>query len=526
MTKTINLLFLCLSVFVPVQAQTVFSKIYGDDSYQNSTALQALPNGGIVIAGTTGFDEPDSADLALYRLNEDGDLLWSVKAGGPVSDFVNDMVLTHDQGTLLTGQSIVNDPDSAIGALFVMKLDSLGNADWAKSYDRPGIESGNAIRELPNGDILVAGSTTAPDSMPNGLLLKIDALGNLLWTKRFDLNRSVNFTSLELSPVGSDGALFIGGTAIDSLHDPNGDFIVLKLDSSGQLLWQFLAGGSGLDIVNALTPLTNGGLYGCGTTNSGPSMNEDDGVLFKLDNLGNAEWVRHYNRTNDDGFQDVKFDPNRQEVYICGSTTLPGSGPLPLILVTDAFGTVLQCRKQQAVFSEAFCTKLQLTDDGLLLTGKADNADALLVRTDRNGNSPVCQDSVILLTADSLPLTPVGPVTTQPISLTTATLNWTTQLFVDQFATLCYISSTTDLKDEPLLLFPNPTASWLQARSSFGRFTGWSVYSSTGQQLMTGKLQQQETFVILDLSALSNGSYLLELDSDEGVQRAHFIKQY
>jgi len=255
-------------------------------------------------------------------------------------------------------------------------------------------------------------------------------------------------------------------------------------------------------------------------------MNEDDGVLFELDSLGNVEWVHHYNRTNDEGFMDLKFDQNRQEVYLCGSITSSGSGPLPLILVTDNAGTVLQSRKQQAVFAEAFCTKLQLTDNGLLLTGQADFADALLVRTDRNGNSPVCQDSIILLTGDSLPLTPVGPVTTQPISLTTATLNWTTQLFVDQFATLCYISSTTDLKDEPLLLFPNPTASWLQARSSFGRLTGWSVYSSTGQQLMTGKLQQQETFVTLDLSALSNGSYLLELDSDEGVQRAHFIKQY
>lgn len=525
MSKPFIILFLCLQVFASVRAQTVFSKTYGDDAYQNGSALQLLPDGGMVIAGTTGFDQTDSADIALYRMNADGDLLWSVKAGGPVSDYVNNMILTHDQGTILTGQSIVNDPDSAIGALFVIKLDSLGNAEWAQSYDRPGIESGNAIRELANGDFLIAGSTSSPDSMPNGLLLKIDALGNLLWTKRFELNRSVLFTSLELSPTGSTGEFFVGGTAIDSLHDPNGDFVVLKLDSSGQPLWQFLAGGSGLDVVNALAPLADGGLYGCGTTNSGPSMNEDDGVLFKLDSLGNAEWVHHYNRTNDEGFMDLKFDQNRQEVYLCGSTTTSGSGPLPLILVTDDSGTVLQSRKQQAVFAEAFCTNLQLTDNGLLLTGQADFADALLVRTDRNGNSPVCQDSIIFLTADSLPLTGVGLLTTQSFSLTPAALNWTSQPFVDQFSTLCFTNSTSDVKEEPLLIFPNPSSTWLQARSSFDHITEWVVYSMTGEKLMTGKLQQQEQVLTIGLSTLANGVYLLELNSDDGVQRAHFIRQ-
>ncbi len=525
MSKNIIILFLCLHVFVPGRAQTVFSKTYGDDAYQNSNALQLLPDGGIIIAGTTGFDQTDSADIALYRMNADGDLLWSVKAGGPVSDFVYDMILTQDQGTILTGQSLVYDPDSAIGALFVLKLDSLGNVEWAKSYDRPGSESGNAIRELANGDFLIAGSTSSPDSLPNGLLLKIDALGNLLWTKRFELNRSVFFTSLELSPTGLTGEFFVGGTAVDSLHDPNGDFVVLKLDSTGQPLWQFLAGGSGLDIVNAMAPIAGGGLYGCGMTSSVPSMNEDDGVLFKLDSLGNVEWVQHYNRTNDEGFLDLKFDQDRQEVTLCGSTTTSGSGPLPLIVVTDTAGTVLQSRKQQAVFTEAFCTKLQLTGHGLLLTGQADLADALLVRTDRNGNSPVCQDSAIVLTSDSLLLAGVGLLSTQPFTLTTAALNWTTQPFVDQFSTLCFTNSTPDLEEEPLLLFPNPSGTWLQARSSFDPITEWAVYSSTGQKLMTGKLQHRDQVVTIGVSLLANGVYLLELHSDERVQRAHFIKQ-
>nr|MBP7438441.1 hypothetical protein [Bacteroidia bacterium] len=85
MSKPFIILFLCLQVFASVRAQTVFSKTYGDDAYQNGSALQLLPDGGMVIAGTTGFDQTDSADIALYRMNADGDLLWSVKAGGPVS---------------------------------------------------------------------------------------------------------------------------------------------------------------------------------------------------------------------------------------------------------------------------------------------------------------------------------------------------------------------------------------------------------------------------------------------------------
>ena len=42
---------------------------------------------------------------------------------------------------------------------------------------------------------------------------------------------------------------------------------------------------------------------------------------------------------------------------------------------------------------------------------------------------------------------------------------------------------------------------------------------------MTGKLQQQEQVLTIGLSTLANGVYLLELNSDDGVQRAHFIRQ-
>ena len=64
MSKPFIILFLCLQVFASVRAQTVFSKTYGDDAYQNGSALQLLTDGGMVIAGTTGFDQTDSADIA------------------------------------------------------------------------------------------------------------------------------------------------------------------------------------------------------------------------------------------------------------------------------------------------------------------------------------------------------------------------------------------------------------------------------------------------------------------------------
>lgn len=135
----------------------------------------------------------------------------------------------------------------------VLKLDAGGNLLWSRMYESEDLWFWE-VAEIPNG-LLVAGSRDGSD----GMLLFLDSNGE---TQREDIFPGER--------VKSVGALPGGGFVLaleNDLHDSLGNASVAGFDAHGQEIWRVSAGGTRSDLCTSVIAATDGtallsGLWG------------------------------------------------------------------------------------------------------------------------------------------------------------------------------------------------------------------------------------------------------------------------
>jgi hypothetical protein len=175
-------------------------------------------------------------DMWILKLDSQGNIQWQKTYGGWSYDDVGRVQQTSDGGYILGGftQSFGFGPQD----MLIIKLDSQGNIQWAKTYGVMGGEIGFHIRQTQDGGYIVSGSTSSFGSGGVDLLvLKLDPNGNIQWAKTY---------------VGA-GHEYPWGAVIDQL--PDGGYVLVGSTSS--------FGAGGYDIL-ALKLDSNGDIPGCG----------------------------------------------------------------------------------------------------------------------------------------------------------------------------------------------------------------------------------------------------------------------
>lgn len=148
---------------------------------------------------------------------------------------------------------------------WVIKIATDGSLIWEKNFGGTEIDEARGITFTDDGNILVVGDTRSSDanvSINNGAadvwIIKIDLNGDLIWEKTlggssFDVARSVSKTQ--------DGGFLISGNSrsLDNGFTNNGqnDGLLLKIDTNGNLVWQKTIGGSETDFLYDAIELIN-----------------------------------------------------------------------------------------------------------------------------------------------------------------------------------------------------------------------------------------------------------------------------
>jgi len=201
--------------------------------------------------------------------------------------------------------------------------------------------------------------------------------------------------------ANSDGAVALvqtldGGYALvgstQSFGAGNWDFWLVKVDASGNMMWNQTYGGTNIDIAYSVVQTLDGGYATAGSTNSFGAGNEDF-WLIKMDANGNMEWNQTYGGTNRDSAYSVV--QTLDEGYtIAGVTQSFGAGNWDFWLVkTDASGNMMWNQTYgEAGFDWAYSV-VQTLDGGYALVGSTDsfgagNWDFWLVKTDFSGVIP------------------------------------------------------------------------------------------------------------------------------------------
>ena len=242
-----------------------------------------------IICGETKSDNDDilsnqgGSDIFWIRVDTSGAIINRNVIGGSDDDIFSDVIQGWNGGYILLGstKSIDGNVTGNHGMMdiWLASVSNQGVLQWQKCFGGSNDDFSSSIIKTEDSCYVISARTMSTDgdiSINHGLpntndfwLLKIDRTGNLLWQKTYGgPNGDYAWNAIQ----ASDGGFIVcGGTFSDSVqvsgNHGSEDFWVIKTDSSGNLQWQKCYGGSSFEEAFKVVEKNNL-YYIIGTNNS------------------------------------------------------------------------------------------------------------------------------------------------------------------------------------------------------------------------------------------------------------------
>ncbi|WP_309641522.1 T9SS type A sorting domain-containing protein [Flavobacterium sp.] len=240
---------------------------------------------------------------------------WLKTYGGSEGDTSYSIIQTNDGGYISCGYTTSCDGDivgnhscgEGNADLLVFKIDVTGSVQWTKSIGGTGTDFARSIVQLNDGNYVIGGTASSNDGdITNNdghgdfLAVKIDQTGNILWQKTYGGSGVEEAAHLEKTT--DNGFIMCGLTTSSNNGDVSGahgdyDFWVAKIDNQGTLQWQKALGGSNGDQAKCVIQDTDGGYIVAGyTTSSDGDVTSMQGCydawIVKLTPTGQIQWQK------------------------------------------------------------------------------------------------------------------------------------------------------------------------------------------------------------------------------------------
>jgi len=355
--------------------EILWDKAFGGGGKDQANAIVSTPDGGYAIAGFTDSKGAGNHDLWVLKLNARGNLLWDRTFGGVNWDQAESIVSTSDGGFVVAGFT------SSKGAgghdVWILKLDASGNLLWDKTFGGSKYDLAYSIVSTPDGGYAVAGFTESKGAGSwDAWVLKLDASGNLLWDKTFGGNERDEFHSVVST---FDGGIVVAGTTY-SKGGGGFDVWVLKLDSRGDLLWATRFGGSEVDVATSLNFTPGGGYAVAGITKS-KGEGDYDIWLLNLDARGNLLWDKTFGGKNQDWATSILLTLDGGYA-VAGYTKSKGAGE------SDIWAVKLKGKESIVVAADKVLPKISIYQPQVVRGMRKTNEKVISVRgkaTDESG---------------------------------------------------------------------------------------------------------------------------------------------
>jgi gliding motility-associated-like protein len=255
-----------------------WQKRYGGTGLDIGNQLKILADGSFLIAASSTSNDGDITgnhgsngftDGVLMNISAAGAVLWSKCFGGSKNDELF-AIETVNGKTFLAGYS--NSTDGDIPAtqknydVWLLALDGNRNKIFSKIYGGTQNDVAFSITKGHDSTLTLAGYTTSRDGDVSGArgsqdywVLNIDETGKLQWQKTLG-GTDADYANIVITDF--DGGYLAGGISYsDDLDITNakgeGDFWVVKLSSSGTVVWEKSWGGSGNDHLRSIITKPN-----------------------------------------------------------------------------------------------------------------------------------------------------------------------------------------------------------------------------------------------------------------------------
>jgi|SRR6266850_924073 len=343
-------------VKVDSTGRKVWERAFGGVGEDQLFSVSQTADGGYLLAGSAfsgisgnktnaGFG---SLDLWLVKLDQDGNKLREKSFGGASAEYGGRCVSTTDGGYILGSRSYSgisgNKSSGNFGSLdyWVIKIDANWDTLWDQSFGGTDADELWSVLQTSDGGFILSGSSQSFVSgnktsenfygqfgqSPDYWVIKLDSSGNKIWDRSFGgESNDALFTAQETRGgylLGGSSASGIAGNKTSPNLGASGswDVWLIKVDQNGSKVWEAPFGGNDSDILSTLGLLDNGYIFGAS------SMSAISGNKTAPNYGGSDFWIVKL-----EGPPTISAQPESQSVAVGDPVTfaVAANGASPLI---------------------------------------------------------------------------------------------------------------------------------------------------------------------------------------------------
>ncbi len=338
---------------------------YGGSGNDQLYSVFQTSDGGYILSGRSEAGSALSGDQAavpgkggmdfwVIKTDASGNIQWQKRYGGAGDDMINGsntIVQTNDGGYFMGGYTVESSSNTGdqtgstnYGSYdyWVLKTDGNGNIQWQKRYGGSGEDYLYSVKQTTDGGYIIGGNSNISGtgsqagqqgqpgvSSQGGFdywIIKTNASGIIEWQKRYGaLDGDFMYDVIQTQ----DNGYALAGHSDVGLNPLQGDqtgiqvtpgaeltnLWIIKTDSSGNMQWQKLYGGTGNDYCYALKQTADngfivGGFSDANSANTGdqagaPGYGGNDYWVLKTDSAGSIQWQKRYGGAADDSLYSI-----------------------------------------------------------------------------------------------------------------------------------------------------------------------------------------------------------------------------
>jgi YD repeat-containing protein len=304
--------------------------------------------------------------------------------GGGADDNGFSIKSVNDGGYIIAGST------ASFGSggtdVYLLRIDALGNKLWEKTFGGTAYDGATDVIQAQNGDFVVTGSTTSFGSARGrAYLVRTDSSGNKIWENTYG---GADATGTNQLLQTSDGGFVLFGNSTD--QDPWLDYFFIKVDANGNQQW--IKYYNRLDDQGrGIAATSDGGFILVGDSGYWEdSSAKDQAWIIKVDASSNKVWDIVWGGSNNDAASGVVVAED-DNIYVVGSTSSYGAGGIDAFLLKlNSTGQVQWYKTYGGANVDYFTKIVQKPNGNLVATGSSEissgQARAWLVETDLTGN--------------------------------------------------------------------------------------------------------------------------------------------
>lgn len=289
----LHIVFILLAMMGVKAQDTAFVSIIGGANHEQMADAVRIGNSYYLVAQTSSAGYGLS-DVYVVKTDTMGSVQQTWMFGSEQLDQPTAATIIGDSLIAITGQTNRNFANGYDA--FLLVIDTLGNVKTDVLFGGTDWDLAHAIYFDDYGHLLIAGETYSFGAgSSDAWLIKCKLDGSMIWQQTYGSTRKERFKKV----MKFHGERYLLGGEFVPTGSNETDFVVMWTDTAGVMIDSVMWGGSGREVLNDLYLHTDMSLIitGATSTNSAGGL---DFLLMHLDTTGQVFWVNTFGGPNDD----------------------------------------------------------------------------------------------------------------------------------------------------------------------------------------------------------------------------------